>query len=125
MTPSNSAIVLAKMLQLRATLAKSIGDQEGAAIHAEEAIIFNPNLAYAHKTQGVVQMSKDLVLNAAASFNNALQSEPSNSNLTEELSAAVQAIGFHRQQRQRVRTPQRVPGPTDSDVLRCAKRCQR
>ena len=50
-------------------------------------------------------MSKDLVLGAATSFNNGLQSEPSNSKLAEELNVALQAVGFHRQQRQRVRTP--------------------
>jgi hypothetical protein len=105
LSPSNSALVLSKMLQLRATLAKSCGDQEGATVHAEEAIVFNPKLAYAHRTQGVVRMSKDLVLGAATSFNNGLQSEPSNSKLAEELNVALQAVGFHRQQRQRVRTP--------------------
>ena len=105
MTPSSSAVVLAKMLQLRAILARASGDQEGAAMHSEEALIFNPTLAGAHKTQGVVQMSKELSLNAATSFNAGLQSEPSNSNLAEELQQAVRAVGHHRQQRQRARTP--------------------
>lgn len=93
------------MLQLRAMLAKAAGDHEGAHLHSEEALIYNPTLTSAHKTQGITSQNRGLNLNAATAFNAGLETEPSNSNLAEGLTVSLAAVTHHRQQRLRPRTP--------------------